>query len=65
VESSSTNLKVLSENGITFALTTDKLKKDWRFPNNLLKAIQYGFDKTKHFLTTIPASLLGKSNEMV
>jgi imidazolonepropionase-like amidohydrolase len=61
-----TNLKVLSENGITFALTTDKLKKTEDFRTNLLKAIQYGFDKTKALesLTTIPASLLGKSNEI-
>jgi imidazolonepropionase-like amidohydrolase len=61
-----TNLKVLSDNGITFALTTDKLKKTEDFRTNLLKAIQYGFDKTKALesLTTIPASLLGKSNEI-
>lgn len=61
-----TNLKVLSDNGITFVLTTDKLKKIEDFRTNLLKAIQYGFDKTKALeaLTTIPASLLGKSNEI-
>jgi imidazolonepropionase-like amidohydrolase len=61
-----TNLKVLSENGVVFALTTDKLKKIDDFRNNLLKAIKYGFDKTKALeaLTTIPASLLGKSNEI-
>jgi imidazolonepropionase-like amidohydrolase len=61
-----TNLKVLSDNGITFALTTDKLKKTEEFRTNLLKAIQYGFDKTKALasLTTVPASLLGKSDEL-
>ena len=61
-----TNLKVLSDNGITFALTTDKLKKIDDFKTNLLRAIKYGFDKTKALeaLTTIPASLLGKSNEI-
>jgi imidazolonepropionase-like amidohydrolase len=61
-----TNLKVLADNGITFALTTDKLKKKEDFRTNLLKAIQYGFDKNKALaaLTTIPASLLGKSNEI-
>lgn len=61
-----TNLKVLSDNGITFALTTDKLKKTEDFRTNLLKAIQYGFDKTKALesLTTIPALLLGKSDEI-
>lgn len=60
------NLKVLSENGITFALTTDKLKKTEDFRGNLLKAIQLGFDKTKALeaLTTVPAALLGKSDEI-
>ena len=61
-----TNLKVLSDNGVVFALTTDKLKKIEDFRTNLLKAIQYGFDKTKALeaLTTVPASLLGKGNEI-
>ncbi|MFH6994610.1 amidohydrolase family protein [Flavobacterium sp. FlaQc-48] len=61
-----TNLKVLSDNGIVFALTTDKLKKTEDFKPNLLKAIKYGFDKTKALeaLTTIPAAILGKSNEV-
>jgi imidazolonepropionase-like amidohydrolase len=61
-----TNLKVLSENNIEFALTTDKLKKLEDFRTNLLKAIKYGFDKTKALeaLTTIPASILGKSTEI-
>ncbi|SHI89361.1 amidohydrolase family protein [Flavobacterium terrae] len=61
-----TNPKSLSENGIIFALTTDKLKKLDDFRTNLLKAIKYGFDKTKALesLTTIPASLLGKSDEI-
>ncbi|WP_166919561.1 amidohydrolase family protein [Flavobacterium poyangense] len=61
-----TNLKVLSDNGIVFALTTDKLKKTEDFKTNLLKAIKYGFDKTKALesLTTIPAAILGKSNEI-
>ncbi|MFG4001461.1 amidohydrolase family protein [Flavobacterium aquidurense] len=60
------NLKVLSDNGIIFALTTDKLKKTEDFKPNLLKAIKYGFDKTKALeaLTTIPAAILGKSNEI-
>lgn len=61
-----TNLKVLSDNGIVFALTTDKLKKTEDFRTNLIKAIKYGFDKTKALgaLTTIPATILGKSNEI-
>ena len=61
-----TNLKVLSANNIVFALTTDKLKKVEDFRINLLKAIKYGFDKTKALesLTTIPAAILGKENEI-
>jgi imidazolonepropionase-like amidohydrolase len=60
------NLKILSDNGVVFALTTDKLKKTEDFKPNLLKAIKYGFDKTKALeaLTTIPAAILGKSNEI-
>jgi imidazolonepropionase-like amidohydrolase len=60
------NLKVLSDKGIVFALTTDKLKKIEDFRSNLLKSIKFGFDKTKALeaLTTIPASLLSKSDEI-
>jgi imidazolonepropionase-like amidohydrolase len=61
-----TNPKILSENKITFALTTHTLKKKSEFKDNLMKAISYGFDKTLALeaLTTIPAEMLGKS-EMV
>jgi imidazolonepropionase-like amidohydrolase len=61
-----TNLKVLSDNGIVFALTTDKLTKIEEFRTNLLKAIKLGFDKTKALeaLTTVPATLLDRSNEI-
>ncbi len=61
-----TNLKVLSDNNVVFALTTDKLKKTEDFRTNLLKAIKYGFDKTKALeaLTTIPASIIGKSDDI-
>ena len=61
-----TNLKILSDNGVQFALTTDLLKKIEDFRPNLLKSIEYGFDKTKALesLTTIPASILNKSNEI-
>jgi imidazolonepropionase-like amidohydrolase len=61
-----TNLKVLSDSGIVFALTTDKLKKTEDFRTNLLRAIKLGFDKTKALesLTTVPALLLGKTNEI-
>jgi imidazolonepropionase-like amidohydrolase len=61
-----TNPKVLSENGVTFSLTTFKLKKVSDFKENLLKAITYGLNKTKALeaLTTVPAQLLGKSSEL-
>ena len=61
-----TNLKVLSDNNVVFALTTDKLKKTEDFRTNLLKAIKYGFDKTKALeaLTIIPASIIGKSDDI-
>ncbi|MEY4963294.1 MAG: hypothetical protein RLZZ323_613 [Bacteroidota bacterium] len=61
-----TNPKVLADNGIVFALTTDNLKKLENFRTNLLKAVQYGFDTTKALeaMTTIPASIIGKSNEI-
>ncbi len=58
------NLSVLSENGVTFALTTHDLKSVGSFHKNLQKAIKYGFDKTKALeaLTTIPAQMIGKSD---
>lgn len=61
-----TNPKVLSDNGITYALTTYKLKKVSDFKENLLRAISYGLDKTSALesLTTIPADLLGQSNKI-
>lgn len=58
------NLSVLSKNGITFALTTYKLKSVGAFHKNLRKAIKYGFDKTKALesLTSIPATMLGRTD---
>ena len=60
------NPKMLSDNGIPFALTTHYLKKVETFHSNLLQAITYGLDKTKALeaLTTVPASIIGKSNEL-
>ena len=57
------NLKILADNGINFALTTHDLKSIASFHKNLQKAITYGFDKTKALeaLTTIPASILGET----
>ncbi len=59
-----TNPKVLAENGVTFSLTTHSLKKVDDFTKNIQKAIKYGLDKTKALeaLTTVPATILGKSN---
>ncbi|WP_198943131.1 amidohydrolase family protein [Polaribacter tangerinus] len=58
------NLKVLSDNGIPFSLTTRSLKTVKSFHKNLQKAIKYGFDKEKALaaLTTIPAKIIGNSN---
>ncbi len=58
-----TNPKVLEENGVTFSLTTYKLKKVSEFNSKVMKAIKYGLSKTKALeaLTTTPAQLLGKS----
>lgn len=60
------NPKVLSENGVTFSLTTYDLKKPSEFTDQLQKAFTYGFDKTKALeaLTTVPAELLGQSNKI-
>jgi imidazolonepropionase-like amidohydrolase len=58
------NPKALADNGIRFAFTTNGLKSPKELKSNLLKAIEYGLDKTKALeaLTTVPAKLLGKSN---
>ncbi len=60
------NPKVLAENDISFALTTYKLEKVSQFNDKILKAIKYGFDKTKALeaLTTIPAKILGQSDKL-
>lgn len=57
------NLKVLAENDINFAITTKSLKSVKSFHKNLQKAIKYGFDKEKALaaLTTIPANIIGNS----
>jgi imidazolonepropionase-like amidohydrolase len=61
-----TNLKVLADNNIEFALTTFKLKKVSEFDTNLKKAIKYGYDKTKALesLTTVPAAMLGQTDKV-
>ncbi|WP_299052926.1 amidohydrolase family protein [uncultured Polaribacter sp.] len=57
------NLKVLAENNVNFAITTNGLKSVKTFHTNLQKAIKYGFDKEKALeaLTTIPASIIGNN----
>jgi imidazolonepropionase-like amidohydrolase len=60
------NPRLLAENGINFALTTHGLKSKKSFSSNLMKAIESGLSKQKALeaLTTIPASLLGKSDAL-
>ncbi|WP_055448285.1 amidohydrolase family protein [Lacinutrix mariniflava] len=60
------NPKILAENNVNFALSTYKLKEAKAFMPNLLKAIEAGLSKEKALaaLTTIPAQILGKSNEI-
>ncbi|WP_103070288.1 amidohydrolase family protein [Aquimarina sediminis] len=59
-----TNPSVLSKNGITFSLTTYKLKKIADLKARIAKAIEHGLDKNTALaaLTTIPAQILGKSD---
>ena len=60
------NLGVLAKNNIPFSITTAELKSLKDFTKNLHKAIDYGLDKTNALeaLTTIPAQILGKSNQI-
>lgn len=60
------NPKVLEDNGLTFALTTHELKSPNDFNTMLMKAISRGLGKEKALeaLTMVPASILGKSNEI-
>ena len=60
------NPKILADNNVNFALSTYKLKETKEFMPNLLKAIEAGLSKEKALaaLTTIPAQILGKSNDI-
>lgn len=60
------NPKVLAENGIAFALTTHELKSKGDFNKMLAKAIGRGLSKEKALeaLTTVPANILGKTDEI-
>ncbi len=60
------NPKALADNSIRFTFTTDGLKSPSMLKANLMKAIEYGLDKTKALeaLTTVPAQVLGQSNKI-
>ncbi|TAI49324.1 amidohydrolase family protein [Flagellimonas allohymeniacidonis] len=61
-----TNPKVLEQSNINFSLTLHGLKSSSDFKSKLMKAISHGLSKSKALeaLTTIPAAILGKSNEI-
>ena len=60
------NPKVLADNGVEFTITLHGLKSPSDLKEKLMKAIAYGLPKTKALeaLTTIPASILGKSGQV-
>lgn len=60
------NPKVLEENSIQFSFTLYDLKSPSEFKSKLMKAINHGLSKTKALeaLTTVPANILGKSNQV-
>lgn len=60
------NPKILVDNGVSFALTTHELKSASDFGKMLRKALERGLSEEKALeaLTTIPAGILGKSNEI-
>ncbi len=61
-----TNPSVMAKNNVTFALSTHGLKSMSEFKKNLQKAIAYGLDKKIALaaLTTVPASILHKEDEL-
>ena len=60
------NAKILADNNINFAFTTKELKSPNMLKAAVMKAITYGLDDTKALeaLTTVPATILGKSHEI-
>ncbi|WP_306013314.1 MULTISPECIES: amidohydrolase family protein [unclassified Allomuricauda] len=60
------NPKVLADNGVEFSITLHGLKSPKDLKEKIMKAITYGLSKTKALeaLTTVPAQILGKSNEI-
>ncbi len=61
-----TNPKVLEKNDIPFSFTMHHLKSPSDFMGQLQKAFTHGLTKTKALaaLTTVPASILGKSGSL-
>ena len=61
-----TNPMVLEKNGVPFVFTTHDLKSPKEFKANLMKAMEYGLSESKALeaLTTGPAQLLGKSDQI-
>ena len=60
------NPAIMHRNGIEFAFTTHKLKSVKDFKTNIIKSINYGLNKETALaaLTTVPAKILNKSNEI-
>lgn len=60
------NASVMAAKGLKFTFTADGLKSPKSFLSNVRKAIEYGLDKTKALeaLTTQPANLIGRGNEL-
>ncbi|MHC4448600.1 MAG: amidohydrolase family protein, partial [Planctomycetota bacterium] len=60
------NPRLLYENGVTVALTTARLKKRAEFYDRLRRAVEAGLPESAALamLTTIPAALVGVSNEV-
>ena len=60
------NPKVLADNSIPFSFTSYDLKSPSKLKEKLMKAIKFGLSKTKALeaLTTVPASILGKSESI-
>lgn len=60
------NPKALEDNAIEFSFTLHNLKSPEGFKAKLMKSIQHGLSKTKALeaLTTVPANILGKSNQI-
>ncbi|QWX82493.1 amidohydrolase family protein [Cellulophaga sp. HaHaR_3_176] len=60
------NAKIMADKGISFSFTMHDSKSSKKFKENILKTITYGLSKTKALeaLTTAPAAILGKSNQI-